>query len=257
MRALLFLVFARCTHAYFSYSHMRYKDPLYTDEIVVPDMMPSWVKQCFNETLYKGRLCTPTNPLPDGMMYVDCPGGTCTQDVIEAYHMFGVYKNMIGIIFNGHFPESGTCKLPSTFILHDIGKDTNDGYPSYIGLHEPERDVRSLVLVYKFSIMIVTILFLVIVLYMYVKVTRNAVQNQIRILRILPDAQDCTHIQNIRVITDSVYDIKDEATCPICIEPIEQGETVSKLACGHTYKPQCIRDWLQKESRCPLCNAVD
>ena len=56
MRALLFLEFARCANAYFSYSRMRYEDPIYTNEIVVPDIMPLWVKRCFNESLYKGPI---------------------------------------------------------------------------------------------------------------------------------------------------------------------------------------------------------
>lgn len=253
MRALLFLVFARCANAYFSYSRMRYEDPIYTNEIVVPDIMPLWVERCFNESLYKGRLCTPQQPLSEGIMYVDCPSGMCTSDVVEAYHTYGEYKNIVGIVFNGHFPNNGTCKIPSTFILRDIGMDTNDAYPAYIGLHEPEQNLRSIVIIYRFGMMIITLIFLMMVFCTYVKATRYATQNQIRILQILPEIQADT--QNMRVITDSVYDKDDEATCPICIEPFEEGETVSNLSCGHTYKPQCIRDWLRKESRCPMCNA--
>ena len=77
-------------------------------------------------------------------------------------------------------------------------------------------------------------------------------------IRIIPTTGTEEPQQNIRIITDTQFvKNEDEASCLIRIEPFEEGETVSKLSCGHTYKPQCIRDWLNKESRCPLCNAED
>lgn len=256
MRALLFLVFARCANAYFSYSRMRYEDPIYTNEIVVPDMMPLWVKRCFNETLYKGRLCTPLQPLSEGIMYVDCPSGMCTSDVVEAYHTYGEYKNMVGIVFNGHFPNNGTCKIPSTFILNDIGQDANSDYPSYLGLQEPEMDLQKIIIIYKFGMLVVVFLFIFILVCTYVQARRYRIENSARFIQIIPSTRTEESQQHIRIITDTQFvKNEDEAACPICIEPFEEGETVSKLSCGHTYKPQCIRDWLQKESRCPLCNA--
>lgn len=251
MRTLLFLVFARCANAYFSYSRMRYEDPMYTNEIVVPDVMPLWVKMCFNESLYKGRLCTPLQPVSQGIMYVDCPSGVCTSEIIDAYHTYGEYKNMVGVVFNGHFPSNGTCKIPSTFILSDIGYDANSDYPSYIGLQKPENDFQKIIVIYKLGMMVVIFMFIFILVCTYVQARRYRIENSTRI--IIPSTST---EQQIRIITDTRFvKNEDEASCPICIEPFEEGETVSKLSCGHAYKPQCIRDWLQKESRCPLCNA--
>lgn len=252
MRLILLLAFVRCADAYFSYDRMNayayaYED---TNEIIVPDIMPLWVKNCFNESLYKGRLCTPLQPISRGIMYVDCPSGMCTNDVIDAYHTYGEYNNMTGIVFNGHFPNKGTCKIPSTFILSDIGRDANSDYPSYIGLQEPEMELQKIVVVYRIGMTVVIFLFSFIIFCLYIQGRKYRIENNIRMIRVIPE------IQQFRVITDTQFDKNtDEATCPICIESFEEDETVSKLSCGHIYKPQCIRDWLQKESRCPLCNA--
>ena len=253
MRALLFLVFARCANAYFSYSRMRYEDPLYTNEIVVPDMMPLWVKRCFNESLYKGRLCTPQQPLSEGIMYVDCPKGTCTSEIIESYHAYSENKNMVGIVFNGHFPNNGTCKLPSTFILSNIEYDTNSDYPSYIGLHEPQIDFKNIMIIYRIGMIVVIFLFSFIIFCTYIQTHRYRFENNIRMIQVIPNTEEA---QYPRIITDAPFDKNtDESMCPICIEPFENDETISKLSCGHTHKPQCIRDWLKKETRCPMCNS--
>lgn len=56
MRLILLLAFVRCADAYFSYDRMNayaYED---TNEIIVPDIMPLWVKRCFTESLYKGPI---------------------------------------------------------------------------------------------------------------------------------------------------------------------------------------------------------
>jgi hypothetical protein len=254
MRVLLLVnAFVRCADAYFSYSRMRYEDPMYTNEIIVPDIMPVWVKNCFNESLYKGRLCTPQQPISRGIMYVDCPSGMCTNDVIDAYHAYGEYNNMGGIVFNGHFPNKGTCKIPSTFILSDIGRDANSDYPSYIGLQEPKMDLQKIIVIYRIGMTVVVFIFSFIIFCSYIQARKYNIR-----MIIVPDIEQQVPEtqQQVRVITDTQFDKNtDEATCPICIESFEEDETVSKLSCGHTYKPQCIRDWLKKESRCPLCNA--
>lgn len=53
-----------------------------------------------------------------------------------------------------------------------------------------------------------------------------------------------------------VYRKKDgvEDNCAVCVDEIEDGESVKKLPCGHVYHAQCIDEWLTNySSLCPLC----
>ena len=60
-----------------------------------------------------------------------------------------------------------------------------------------------------------------------------------------------------RVITYSTPTICDiEQSCPICMEPYENDETISILSCGHQFKHLCLQTWLEKNPRCPMCNAT-
>jgi hypothetical protein len=54
-------------------------------------------------------------------------------------------------------------------------------------------------------------------------------------------------------ITDSFLTM-DEENCSICIASFSE-EKVLKLPCGHKFHSQCIRDWNQANSSCPVCRA--
>lgn len=253
MRLAVLFAMTRLSQAYFSYSTSRYDDPLRLNSVVVPDIVPSWAGHCFNDTLYKGPLCTPTQPIPGGIMYVQCPG-ECTSEMVDAYHAYGAYKDMSGIVFRGHYPEKASCKIPSTFILEDI--EPNGHYYAHMGVHEPNVSFARIVVAYRWGMLIVSFLFISVILCTYTQSRRLRRANAVQII-IAEELQE-PHGQNVRVITDTKHTPeRGETTCPICIEPFEDGETVSVLACGHAYKPRCIRDWLKKESRCPLCNATE
>jgi hypothetical protein len=44
--------------------------------------------------------------------------------------------------------------------------------------------------------------------------------------------------------------------CAICIEPLEEEDTVRGLTCGHCYHQSCLDPWLtQRRASCPLCKA--
>mmetsp|Transcript_65218 Transcript_65218/g.121572 ORF Transcript_65218/g.121572 Transcript_65218/m.121572 type:complete len:237 (-) Transcript_65218:82-792(-) len=48
-----------------------------------------------------------------------------------------------------------------------------------------------------------------------------------------------------------------QSTCHICLEEMQEGETVAKLLCGHLFHDKCITQWLQRGSGCPLrCEAA-
>lgn len=41
-------------------------------------------------------------------------------------------------------------------------------------------------------------------------------------------------------------------SCSICIEECENG-TTSKLSCGHHFHTTCVKEWLKRSRKCPLC----
>lgn len=45
-----------------------------------------------------------------------------------------------------------------------------------------------------------------------------------------------------------------EVTCAVCLETINPGERVRRIVrCSHTFHSSCIRKWLRRQNRCPLC----
>jgi hypothetical protein len=42
-------------------------------------------------------------------------------------------------------------------------------------------------------------------------------------------------------------------TCSICLENYKPNEPLIQLQCNHIYHPDCINDWLRRQSSCPLC----
>ena len=50
--------------------------------------------------------------------------------------------------------------------------------------------------------------------------------------------------------TSEIY----EKECAVCIEKMEPRQELAKLPCNHIYHKDCIIQWFQNSSRCPLCN---
>jgi hypothetical protein len=42
-------------------------------------------------------------------------------------------------------------------------------------------------------------------------------------------------------------------TCAVCVEHIDVGQRVSRLACGHIFHARCLLTWLQRADSCPNC----
>jgi hypothetical protein len=59
--------------------------------------------------------------------------------------------------------------------------------------------------------------------------------------------------------TDAVVPVGDgEAAseiCSICMVPLENGERVGDLDCGHHFHVECLKTWVLWRNVCPLCNA--
>ena len=43
--------------------------------------------------------------------------------------------------------------------------------------------------------------------------------------------------------------------CTICFEDFEDGEIVKELPCLHMFHPDCIKTWILRNPKCPICKA--
>lgn len=59
-----------------------------------------------------------------------------------------------------------------------------------------------------------------------------------------------------RTVTTKDLDDEGEAQCNICIEPLNVGDLISCLYCGHFYHRECIETWFATNSSCPTCRKV-
>ncbi|HSX37318.1 MAG TPA: RING finger domain-containing protein [Chlamydiales bacterium] len=55
---------------------------------------------------------------------------------------------------------------------------------------------------------------------------------------------------NISQSTDSI------GRCPICFEPLMNGENYTALECMHLFHQECIAKWVSQQPSCPLCRKI-
>lgn len=74
------------------------------------------------------------------------------------------------------------------------------------------------------------------------------------------DTHSC--IEN-NIPTKITYDISEVAnnddhtdykSCAICLEDYKNEEALGELDCKHRFHFTCVKQWLEKNNRCPLCN---
>ena len=41
--------------------------------------------------------------------------------------------------------------------------------------------------------------------------------------------------------------------CAICLGAIEHGESIGDIPCGHIFHKECLKTWVKRRKRCPLC----
>jgi len=57
--------------------------------------------------------------------------------------------------------------------------------------------------------------------------------------------------QQIAAATERQVEVPPETNCSICQEELHRGTRLR--ACQHTFHDQCIEQWLQLNTRCPVC----
>jgi len=66
---------------------------------------------------------------------------------------------------------------------------------------------------------------------------------------------------DIEVLPTFVYSCEDDVNnddCSICLGPFDRGEMLTCLPCDkkHSFHSSCIRQWLQRQNSCPLCQRL-
>eukprot|EP00891_Asterochloris_glomerata_P005960 jgi/Astpho2/5960/e_gw1.00080.156.1_t len=44
-----------------------------------------------------------------------------------------------------------------------------------------------------------------------------------------------------------------EESCSICLQQLEEGDTLRSLECAHYHHQACLDKWLKLEACCPIC----
>jgi hypothetical protein len=55
------------------------------------------------------------------------------------------------------------------------------------------------------------------------------------------------------VLTEETENNLNNKLCSICIEDIVVGDEYTKLECSHSYHRNCLKQWIEVKSTCPLC----
>lgn len=58
------------------------------------------------------------------------------------------------------------------------------------------------------------------------------------------------------IVTTIVYDASSNLTntqCPITLCDFKQGESISKMPCGHVFNKAALEMWFQNSNKCPIC----
>ena len=80
----------------------------------------------------------------------------------------------------------------------------------------------------------------------------------------IPPRMGVNHIKNQKTIeqlekveiTKKILDKIKIKQCNICLDEYEIGDKISYLPCFHYFHYNCIKDWIEKSEKCPLCNSV-
>jgi hypothetical protein len=61
-----------------------------------------------------------------------------------------------------------------------------------------------------------------------------------------------SYCENIKPEIESTKSLT-EFDCPICLDCINQGDTIYTLKCSHSFHEECTVKWIQQCQTCPLC----
>lgn len=64
-----------------------------------------------------------------------------------------------------------------------------------------------------------------------------------------------TTLQELKQCTKKTFNKQDNQIkqCPISLEDFKDGESILELPCGHYFCEDKIKEWLNKNTTCPVC----
>ena len=234
-----------------------------TEKHYINDNIPKWNVECFVEKKYNGYFCKNEILTTNCILYIQCDKEECSANDVQIQHQYAIENNIQGIIFTGNPPKNAKCFVPSTFIYNNIDDIIESNYKIEFGY---ELEMTSY---FNLGIGIAISLFICVFMYAYYKKWIVTYRNQNRgtFININDDNienesyESNNNVQNsnpVRILVNDTYQKSNEdVTCAICLEYFQDGDTISKLNCGHEFKYECITEWLKKDVRCPLCNSTE
>ena len=94
------------------------------------------------------------------------------------------------------------------------------------------------------------------VIFVCVKKTKNREEEQIKLMEtplIESNNNNAETIgQNEVNDNDEPYMLHNE-TCHVCLEDFKEGESIRLLRCKHGFHSKCIKFWIVKRGKCPVC----
>ena len=58
---------------------------------------------------------------------------------------------------------------------------------------------------------------------------------------------------NAFIGNDLYQNLLHNDTCNVCLEDFIEGEEVKLLNCKHAFHEKCIKTWIIKKGKCPVC----
>ncbi|KAG6538188.1 hypothetical protein ZIOFF_003300 [Zingiber officinale] len=56
-------------------------------------------------------------------------------------------------------------------------------------------------------------------------------------------------VEGLRMVTTT----REDTSCPICLDDLEEMSQVLAMPCGHPFHEGCLLEWLKRSNSCPLC----
>ena len=64
-------------------------------------------------------------------------------------------------------------------------------------------------------------------------------------------------IEKVKKNIVSLEEIDKSSTCSICLEEFNSEKEIAILDCKHIYHMECIIEWINKDTSCPLCRRCE
>ena len=55
------------------------------------------------------------------------------------------------------------------------------------------------------------------------------------------------------MLEEMADELEHGTRCAICLVRLQDGDLIGDISCGHALHKDCLKDWLKRKNRCPLC----